>query len=328
MQVMTYRGTMLIALIFLATYSANARSAEPMPDRPLPWTVLGTASGPMLSAERSQPANLMVVGSKPWLIDCGDGALERLSAVGYQPGQVDVVFISHLHLDHIGGLQGLIGLRWMRGNDHVLTIYGPPGIEQVVAGLLQSLQPSFLIVNSAGPQGAAPPTTVRVVTIQDGADLVVGGVHVRAVRNAHFDKPAGHSLSPSTQSLSFRFDKDGYAVGYTGDTGPSDAVARLENGVDLLVSEVIDIPGILGAAKVGNPNMAAGEAADLLTHLETQHLTPANAGRMATAAHAKRLVLTHLAVVGPTAAIEPTLLAGVHTTFDGDVAVAHDLDLF
>jgi ribonuclease BN (tRNA processing enzyme) len=79
---------------------------------PLSWTTLGTQGGPILNAKRSQPANLLVVDGKPWLVDCGDGALERLAAAGYDPLQVNTAFISHLHMDHIGGLQGLIGLRW------------------------------------------------------------------------------------------------------------------------------------------------------------------------------------------------------------------------
>jgi len=47
------------------------------PSHPLSWTTLGTQGGPHPNAERSQPANLLVVDGKPWLVDCGDGVLER-----------------------------------------------------------------------------------------------------------------------------------------------------------------------------------------------------------------------------------------------------------
>lgn len=49
---------------------------------------------------------------------------------------------------------------------------------------------------------------------------------------------------------------------------------------------------------------------------------------MATAVAAHALVLTHLSVVGPTAAVEPTLLSRARSTFVGPVTVARDLSRF
>jgi ribonuclease BN (tRNA processing enzyme) len=119
-------AALLVVNAFVPTGAASAQRS--IPSHPLIWTTLGTQGGPILDAKRSQPANLLVVNGKPWLVDCGDGALERLAAAGYRPLQVKTVFISHLHMDHIGGLQGLIGLRWFGTGKHTLfTIYGPPG---------------------------------------------------------------------------------------------------------------------------------------------------------------------------------------------------------
>ena len=61
---------------------------------------------------------LINTGSKLVLIDCGngpmaDGAVGRLipnlAAAGVQPGDIDVVVLSHLHLDHIRGLRSASG---------------------------------------------------------------------------------------------------------------------------------------------------------------------------------------------------------------------------
>ena len=62
--------------------------------------------------------------------------------------------------------------------------------------------------------------------------------------------------------------------------------------------------------------------------LITPDLTPEEAGRIATAAHIRRLVFTHLAIIGPTNMIAPRLVAGARKTFNGEVDVAHDLDTF
>ncbi|VVE38850.1 metallo-beta-lactamase [Pandoraea morbifera] len=312
-----------VALSVLAAMPACAADASAA----LTWTTLGTAAGPVLYAERSQPANLLSVDGRPWLIDCGDGALERLAALHLRAAQIDTVVISHLHMDHIGGLQGLLGLRWMQNAKRKLTIYGPPGTDAVVAGLVASLKPVAAIDGKQAGHGD-PATMVDVVTLRDGADIDVQGVRLRAVRNSHFDVTPGHPLENGTQSLSLRFDYKGRAIGYTGDTGPSDAVARLEQGVDVLVSEVIDIePTIAGIAQAMG-RMSPDAREHLIEHLKTQHLTPREAGALATKANAKQLVFTHLAIAGSTDGSRDTLINGAKETFDGPVAVAHDLDRF
>jgi ribonuclease BN (tRNA processing enzyme) len=254
--------------------------------------------------------------------------MERLAGAGFQPAQVETAFISHLHMDHIGGLQGLIGLRWFTGAQNMLTIYGPPGTDVLVAGIIQSLRPSVRIGLGIPLQVPTPEQQTRVVIVKDGADLNVDGVRVRAVRNSHFDDPPGHPPDDGSQSLSYRFDYNGYGIGFTGDTGPSDAVARLEKGVDLLMSEVMDVPAMIAvytqSAKLIPPQAKAAVA----QHFKTQHLTPQEAGKIAAEAGVRRLVFTHLGIPGTTDADAPKLIREAHETFKGEVIVAHDLDRF
>lgn len=316
-------GALLVATLAHAAGTNAADTTTPA----LTWTTLGTAAGPVLYAERSQPANLLRVDGKPWLVDCGDGALERLAAAGYRASQVDTVWISHLHMDHIGGLQALLGLRWMQSASSVLTIYGPPGTDAVVAGLVQSLKPVSMI-EGGKTNKMSPDQLVKVVIVTDGDDRTVGGVRVRAVRNSHFDDEPGHPADNGTESLSYRFDYRGRAIGYTGDTGPSDAVARLEQGVDVLVSEVIDLGPIVANIDRAMSSMPPKAKDALIRHLQAQHLTPQGAGTMASEAGAHRLVFTHLGIVGPTDATAPKLMSEARTTYTGPISVAHDLDTF
>ncbi len=320
------RTTILAAVLLSGTSLAWAQTPAPPATRPMIWTTLGTAGGPVVHDDRSQPANLLTFGDKRWLVDCGDGCAERLAAKGAQPAAIAAVFISHLHLDHTAGLQGLIGLRWMQSAPGALTIYGPPGTDKLVAGIIASMQPVAAIDPSQ--RHAALTDTVKVVTLQGGSDLTVDGVRIRAVRNSHFDDPPGHPTDNGTQSLSYRFDVPGYAIGYTGDTGVSEGVAQLFKGAGLIVSEVIDLPGIV--ANLSGPKSPIPERARpaLIEHLKTQHLTPQQAGQIAASAGASRLVLTHLSIAGPTDSIAPALIKQTHETYRGQVAVAHDLDSF
>lgn len=294
------------------------------------WTTLGTAGGPVANAARSQPANLLSIGGHRWLVDCGDGCVERLAAQDLQPAAVERVFLSHLHLDHMAGLQGLIGLRWMTNAPGVLTVYGPPGTDALVAGILASMQPTagISIALAGGKAFPAPQDTVRTVIVRDGSDLTIDGVRLRAVRNSHFDERDGPRAGASTESLSYRFDLGADAVGYTGDTGTSAAVARLFKGVNLVVSEVIDLEATIANVNSPDSPMPPATRASLIDHLKTQHLAPRQSGELAAQAGAALLVLTHLAVIGPTDAVAPRLAASAQQGFGGEVRVAHDLDSF
>src|SRR6185437_1250160 len=195
-------GLVLAGLASLFAAGAEAgtpASAKSGPGSALGWVTLGTQGGPISDGERSEPSNLLVVNGAPWIVDCGDGAMDRLGGAGFTPSQINVAFISHLHIDHIGGLLAVIGIRSFTGARNVLTIYGPPGTDALVAGILQSLAPTARIQLVPGP---TPEQLTRVVIVRDGSDLNVSGVRVRAVRNSHFDASPGHPGDNGSQSLS------------------------------------------------------------------------------------------------------------------------------
>ncbi len=317
---------LLLGLSLGSAMPAPAQAAQP--DAKQCWLTLGTAGGPVAVAERSQPANLLIAGDQRILVDVGDGAMEHLAALKLQPSAVDALFISHLHMDHIAGLQGLIGLRWMTAAPRSLAIYGPAGTDELVAGIIASIQPS---VRAGLGTGTHRPTDgiVKVITLDGGSEVTLGDVRIRAVRNTHFtDDPYKQGeTKEGGVSLSYRFDRAGVGIGYTGDTGESEAVAELFRGVDTLVSEVIDLPRVLEMIR-RNDGGANRNADDLAKHLATHHLLPTQAGALATKAGAKALVFTHLSITGATAAAEPTLVSGASSTFTGPVSVARDLSRF
>jgi ribonuclease BN (tRNA processing enzyme) len=318
-----------LAVVLCAAIWSSASTAVDAPATPaMTWTTLGTAGGPVVFAERSQPANLLSAGDRHWIVDCGDGCVERLAATGVTPAQVSTLLISHLHEDHVGGLGGFIGLRWMLAARTPLTIYGPPGIEAKVAGIIQSLAPAEMIGLPSGAPSPLPlAAMIKVITLRDGADIIADGIRVRAVRNTHFDE-GGAPVENGTQSLSYRFDLGSEAIGFTGDTGPSTSVTHLFDGAALIVSEAADLRSAAAAINAPASPVPVAARPGLIRHIAEHHLTPEQAGAMATAAHARCLVLTHLSIAVPTANAAPALLADARTTFAGSVAVANDLDRF
>jgi len=308
-------------LLAAATASAAPAAAG------LTWTTLGTNSGPIPRADRSEAANLVRYGDQFILADVGDGAPEQLAKVGVRLGQVKTVVISHLHFDHTGGLFAFLSLRFQSRQNGPLMIYGPPGTQHLVTQLFAAMPPGEKASETMGPARFGPPDSgVKVVEIGDGATFAVGDLQVAAVENSHY-QTLGPSSSERPVSVSFRFSAPGRTIVYTGDTGPSDKVAQFCKGADLLVSEIMD--PVLAGAKImkayadTKPSPAAIKA--VADHFAREHLHPSEVGKLAAACGAKTVVATHNA-------LERDELDGarkqIAAEFKGKVVLAEDLQTF
>ena len=291
------------------------------------WITLGTRAGPVPSPTRSQPANLLVAGGKNILIDVGDGTAGQLIQVGVPTNQLDALFISHLHWDHTGGLAAILGLRVQTNASSPLVIYGPPGTEEVVAGILASMVPG----NTAGygVPGASRPSLAditEVIELRDGDMVEYAGMSVSMRNNTHYSFSPESGLAERFESLSFRFDLPGRSIVYTGDTGPSTAVEELAQGADLLVAEMMDVEDTIASVRRQAPNMPAPALMGMERHLRDHHLLPSDVGEMASRAGVGAVVVTHFAGRERGDPMHFEYLRQIAEHFDGPVVIANDLD--
>ncbi|CAM3569054.1 ribonuclease Z [Parendozoicomonas haliclonae] len=101
-------------------------------------TFLGTAAG-LPSKHRNVSATILARDdSKEWcLVDCGEGTQHQLLYSRYSLHNLQGIFITHVHGDHMFGLPGLLTSASMQGRTAPLTICAPEGVESFVRNALQ-----------------------------------------------------------------------------------------------------------------------------------------------------------------------------------------------
>lgn len=312
----------------MAFASSVQRTDDAGPARPrAAFVTLGTRGGPIVAWERAEPANAVVAGKSVYLFDAGDGVQRQLVGAKLSLDDLRAVFISHHHIDHNAGVGPLIVTRWVVHTRAPLPIFGPPGTVDLVRGLvgayhvteLAPLGPSTPLADSVKPSDlpANPKAPVQVYADEN--------IRVLAMTNAHYHFPPGSDAERLSRSYSYRIETSDRVIVYTGDTGPSPTLVQFAKGADLLVSEVIDLPRMVAQLRRDGSDAAVP---GLVAHMEQDHLTPEEVGKLAASAGVKAVVLTHLVPGDDGEADLSGYVTGVIARYRGPVHVAKDLERF
>jgi len=264
--------------------------------------VLGSG-GPRSFGRASSGYAVLVDGRPRLLVDVGPGTFLRLGELDLDLDALDTVLLTHLHVDHAGELPGFVKARDLARN--ALTrfrIVGPDG-DQLYPSTSRFIDrlfgdqgafaylPSFsgelrFSVTDLPTSGSTEPREV----------LEEDGIRVQAIAVDHGNAPA----------VAYRVERGGHALVVSGDLASKDSrLARLAAGADLLVydTSVLDPPGSTES-------------------LYDLHTPPRRIGEVATEAHARSLLLSHL--TGRTEDHAAEVLSSVRTTYQGEVRFALD----
>lgn len=275
------------------------------PDRLI---LLGTKGGPAVRPGGPMPtASLLWLQGRPIIVDCGLGVTRSAVNAGLDLRRLSLIFITHLHSDHVLELGGLVHTAWTTGLREPLRIYGPVGTRALWEGFLASL--AFDCDIRVRDEGRIPLSDL-VTVMEYGPGLVLDedGVRVTALRVEH---------PPVTECFALRFDA-GVSVVFSADTRFFPPLAGFAAGADVLVHEALLPAGV--DALVARSN--GGEK--LRQHITASHSTAAEAGRIATQAAVGRLVLHHLVPADDPAFGPSEWEAAVRESWQGPLDIGQD----
>lgn len=259
--------------------------------------LLGTGN-PQPVMTRFGPSILVEAGGERLLFDGGRGVLQRLTQIGIS--DVNRLFVTHLHSDHVVGIPDLYLTGWLIGQRQVpFTVRGPEG----TTAMMNHLREAFAVDigfrisdDKSSPEGAK----LDVKDITEGVAYEGSGVKVTAFDVDH---------RPIKPALGYRVDYAGHSVVLSGDTRFSENLIAHARGADLLIHEVAAIEG------------QTQETSPILAH----HTTPEQAGEVFSRVHPKLAVYSHFSVRGFS---EEQLVQMTRKTYQGALVVGSDLMAF
>lgn len=173
------------------------------------------------SGGRNQSGYLIEASKRLFLLDCGPTTLLAMKRAGFDPRRLDVIFLSHLHGDHFGGVPFFF-LEYLYGRprNHPLHVAGPAGTEEKVREL-------FRLMYSSGSQAKAIPTTDFHV-LHPEKSAIIEGIEVVPFRVPHQE----HEIS-----LGLKVICDQKQILFSGDSAWTDLLVKHARGVDLFLCE-------------------------------------------------------------------------------------------
>jgi ribonuclease Z len=261
-------------------------------------TFLGTG-GSVPSARRSTAAVLVSRGGERLLFDCGEGTQRQMQrSLGLV--QVDEIYLTHFHADHVLGIPGLLKTYDLTDRRVPLKIYGPPGLSelfQVFSPLIGRLK-----------------FTLDLIELAKNDPIPHDGYAIEPFEAAHSARALGYALIEEERPG--RFDPDAAAAAGVPE-GP--AYAALQRGEAVEGDAGTVTPDrVMGPSRAGRTIVITGDSApspgtvsaaadaDLLVHdasfaeeevqraAETGHSTIGQAAAVAAEAHVKLLALVHI----------------------------------
>jgi ribonuclease BN (tRNA processing enzyme) len=272
--------------------------------------LLGTGGGPTPKPSRSASAQAIIVNGTTYLVDCGNGVGAQMAKAHIAFSSLRNIFLTHLHSDHAADYGNVLLLGWGANLVTRVDTYGPPPLIHMTELFLEM---NDVDIRTRIADEGRPPLAELI----HPHELTAPGLVMRddnvVVTAALVDHP------PIVPAFAYRFDCPDRSIVISGDTRPTDSLIALAKGADVLVHEVLYLPGIdaLIATEPSAPRLRG--------HMIAAHTTTEEVGKVATAAGVKTLVLSHFVPGGYPFIADSVWYDAVRPHFAGTLIVGHDL---
>lgn len=299
------KGKGIFLLFFIVAVScANAQS-------PIKITLLGTGA-PVPSIERFGPSILVEAGGQKLLFDCGRGAAQRLWQLKIPLGQIDALFLTHLHSDHIVGIPDVWLTGWIPAvygrRVSPFQVFGPDGTRTMMANLVEAFSWD-INTRSKEKNKADSGALVNATDIKEGFIWESKGIKVTPFTVRHSDI--------IDSALGYRIDYGGHSVILSGDTRYSENLIKHAKGADVVIHEV-------AAAQADSVRNSP-----LVKQILGFHTSPEDAGKVFAQIKPRLAVYSHIVLLTSDPSIPPPAISelAVRTqkTYGGPLQIGEDL---
>ncbi|MGJ8560836.1 MAG: MBL fold metallo-hydrolase [Litorimonas sp.] len=215
------------------------------------YVFIGGAGGPLPDPLRNGPTLGILAGDQAFMIDAGSGGLRNLTQMGFPVGQIDHIYLTHLHSDHIDGLGEALLLSWINGQRGTpMPVTGPLGTQAVTDGFMQAYRRDSEHRIEHHGVAVANPSGFGAETIE------IGGLDSQVLLDEGDLKITAFTVDhpPVKDAFGFRIDYKNRSIAISGDAAYSPNLISQSADVDVLFHEALnpDMVATLGRAAEKN----------------------------------------------------------------------------
>lgn len=279
----------------------------------------GTAS-PMGGAGArgtAQSCVAVLVGDKFFIVDTGARSADKATEFGLPMQRLDGVLLTHFHSDHIAALGEMHLASWVRGRPQKLSVYGGPGVAQVVDGFNMAYGQDYTYRTGHHGEDLVPSKTGGLVAetiAEDGVFYDQDGLKITAVTVSH---------PPIEPAMAYRFDYKGRSVLISGDTIKDNNLIAAAQDVDVLIHEVLQ-PHLVNTVIDTLSENGQTDLSRVIEDTLDYHTSPVEAAEAANQAGAELLVFYHYAPVPQNAIMDRIYMRGIDAIRPAGVLAAQD----
>ncbi len=300
-QIISLCSALVSAIVLLGATQARAENC-------LTVTLTGTQGGPAVFNGLAGAGTLVKYGTEDnkcsttiIQFDAGRGTLQRLSEINVPVGKIQAIFLTHVHSDHVDGLDDLMQLRWHLASqgpkvDLVCSsdAVSPTGHAMSCTALAEHIGDAYIRSGEIAqrlaenknrlPDGPAALFDIKTFDPVDEAIEVwrKGDVVATAIASKHIPGHASYRVDTPAGSVVIGGDASNDTQAPPRDNSTSASVEALAEGADILVHSTIH--------RIMGPDGDSGFPPPIFF----RQSTAADLGAMAERAGVAHLMYTHL----------------------------------